>query len=260
MNSCSHTHDHGQVHQLQIDALHVSYRDLTVLKDIHLHSHCGTCLALIGPNGAGKSTLLKAIAGLVKADSGNITWSGVDHIKCRGGEFAYLPQHDEVNWSFPITVRGVVEMGRYPQLGPWRKFGAKDHEAVNKALALMEMDGELADRQISELSGGQKQRAFIARAVAQEAHVLLLDEPFTGLDRNHTANLARLLRKLTAENRLVIASHHDMSTLDGIFDEVLMLKREIIAYGKVAEVFTEKNLSRTFGNQIPTPTQKTADV
>ena len=240
MNSCSHTHDHGQIHQLKVDDLCVNYRELSVLKDINLHSSCGTCLALIGPNGAGKSTLLKAIAGLVKTQKGTITWSGEDHIKCRGGEFAYLPQHDEVNWSFPITVRGVVEMGRYPQLGSWGKFRAEDHAAVEKALVLMEMNGELADRQISELSGGQKQRAFIARAVAQEAHILLLDEPFTGLDRNHTANLARLLRKLTAENRLVIASHHDMSTLSDIFDKVFMLNREMIVYGSVDDVFTRR--------------------
>lgn len=246
MNSCSHSHDHGQVHQLEINDLNVSYRKLHVLKNINLLSHCKTCLALVGPNGAGKSTLLKAIAGLVKKQEGAITWSGEDHIQCRGGEFAYLPQHDEVNWDFPITVRGVVEMGRYPQLGLWKKFSDEDHRMVEKALTLMEMDGDISERQISELSGGQKQRAFIARAIAQEAHVLLLDEPFTGLDRDHTANLARLLRKLTDENRLVIASHHDLNTVEDIFDEVVMLNREIIVKGKVSEVFTEENIKRTF--------------
>ena len=246
MKSCSHSHNHGQTHQLQIEDLHVSYHDLHVLKGLNMQSHCGTCLALVGPNGAGKSTLLKAIAGLVKKQQGNITWSGEDHIKCRGGEFAYLPQQDDINWEFPITVRGVVEMGRYSQLGPWKKFRPSDHAAVENALAVMEMDGELADRQISELSGGQKQRAFIARAVAQEAHVLLFDEPFTGLDKNHTANLARLLRKLTNENRLIIASHHELNTLGDIFDEVLMLNQEIIAKGTIEEVFTKENLQRTF--------------
>lgn len=247
MNQCSHTHDHGQTHQLIVKNLEVAYRHHVVLENINLHSHCGTCLALVGPNGAGKSTLLKAIAGLVRQKEGNITWSGEDNIKCRGGEFAYLPQYEEVNWDFPITVRGVVEMGRYPQLGPWKRFGKVDEAAVNKALALMEMEGELAKRQISELSGGQKQRAFIARAVAQEAHVLLLDEPFTGLDRDHTLNLARLLRNLAKENRLVIASHHDINTLKDIFDEVLMLNRHVIAYGECCDILTEKNLNLTFG-------------
>lgn len=248
MNHCCHTHDHGQTHQLVVENLKVAYRHHVVLKNINLHSHCGTCLALVGPNGAGKSTLLKAIAGLVQQREGKITWSGEDNIKCRGGEFAYLPQYEEVNWDFPITVRGVVEMGRYPQLGPWKRFGKADEAAVDKALALMEMEGELANRQISELSGGQKQRAFIARAVAQEAHVLLLDEPFTGLDRDHTLNLARLLRKLAKENRLVIASHHDINTLKDIFDAVLMLNRHVIAYGKCCDILTEENLNHTFGN------------
>ncbi|BDS07485.1 manganese transporter [Oceaniferula spumae] len=246
MSKCSHTHDHGQTHQLSVQNVSVSYRDLNVLDDISWTSECGKCLALVGPNGAGKSTLLKAIAGLVKRSCGSITWSGEDNLKCRGGEFAYLPQFEEVSWDFPITVRGVVEMGRYPQLGPWKKFGEKDAAAVDAALKMMELDGELANRQISELSGGQKQRVFIARAVAQEAHVLLLDEPFTGLDRDHVANLARLLRMLAGENRLVIASHHDLGTVNDIFDEVLLLNRQTIANGPCAETLTEDNLKRTF--------------
>jgi len=248
MNSCCHTHDHGQTHELIIKDVDVAYRHNKALANINLHSHCGTCLALVGPNGAGKSTLLKAIAGLIKRQSGTITWSGEDNMKCRGGEFAYLPQQEEVNWDFPITVRGVVEMGRYSQLGPWKRFTKNDIDAVQRALTLMEMDGPLADRQISELSGGQKQRAFIARAVAQEAHVLLLDEPFTGLDRDLTANLARLLRKLAQENRLVIASHHDLNTLDQIFDDVLLLNYTVKAHGPCPEVMTETNLNSTFSN------------
>jgi len=249
-NSCGHSHGDGQTHNLRVNGLSVAYRRELVLEDISLHSKCGRCLAFVGPNGAGKSTLLKAISGLVKRRSGTITWSGKDSLKCRDGEFAYLPQHDEVNWSFPITVRGVVEMGRYPQLGAFKKFGTEDHAAVQHALELMEMDGELELRQISELSGGQKQRAFIARAVAQQAHVMLLDEPFTGLDREHSANLSRLLRNLASENRLVIASHHDLATVTKIFDDVLILKRRVIASGSCAEVFTEENLDRAFAQNV----------
>ncbi len=249
-NSCGHSHQDGQTHNLRVDHLSVSYRRELVLEDIALHTKCGRCLALVGPNGAGKSTLLKAISGLVKRRSGTITWGGKDSLKCRDGEFAYLPQHDEVNWNFPITVRGVVEMGRYPQLGAFKKFGAEDHAAVQHALELMEMDGHLARRQISELSGGQKQRAFIARAVAQQAHVMLLDEPFTGLDREHSANLSRLLRSLAAENRLVIASHHDLATLTEIFDDALILNREVIASGTCADVVNEENLNRAFTRNV----------
>ena len=246
MSKCSHSHDHGQVHELIVEQLDVAYRRNTVLEDINLVAHCGNNLALVGPNGAGKSTLLKSIAGLIKPRKGRVTWAGEENTHCGGGEFAYLPQHEEVNWDFPITVRGVVEMGRYTQLGPWKKFTEQDNLAVEKALDLMEMNGELAKRQISELSGGQKQRAFIARAVAQEAHVLLLDEPFTGLDREHTANLTRLLRKLAEENRLVIASHHDVNTLTDIFDQVLLLNRSVVAYGDCDTTLTEENLNLTF--------------
>ncbi len=248
MSKCSHSHAHGQTHELVIENLEVAYRHNTVLQDINLHAHCGTSLALVGPNGAGKSTLLKAIAGLIKQKKGNITWSGENNVQTRGGEFAYLPQHEEVDWDFPITVRGVVEMGRYSQLGPWKRFTKEDDLAVERALRLMEMEGELSNRQISELSGGQKQRAFIARAVAQEAHVLLLDEPFTGLDRDHTANLTRLLRKLAKENRLVIASHHDINTLADIFDQVLLLNRRIVAFGECQTTLSEENLNLTFEN------------
>jgi len=248
MSKCTHSHTHGQTHELVIKDLEVAYRDNTVLENINLHAHCGSSLALVGPNGAGKSTLLKAIAGLIKQRNGQISWSGKNNVQTRGGEFAYLPQHEEVDWNFPITVRGVVEMGRYSQLGPPKKFTEVDDKAVERALALMEVDGELSNRQISELSGGQKQRVFIARAVAQEAHVLLLDEPFTGLDRDHTANLTRLLRKLAKENRLVIASHHDVNTLADIFDHVLLLNRRVVAYGECQSTLSADNLNRTFEN------------
>lgn len=246
MSKCNHSHTHGQTHELRVENLSAAYRNNTVLKDINFQISCGSSLALVGPNGAGKSTLLKSIAGLVKRKTGRITWSGKDNLRYGRGEFAYLPQQEEVKWDFPVTVRGVVEMGRYTQVGTWGKFTSKDDEAVEHALALMEMNGELASRQISELSGGQKQRAFIARAIAQEAHVLLLDEPFTGLDRNHTANLTRLLRKLAKENRLVIASHHDVNTLSTIFDHALLLDRQIVAFGKCQDILTEENLCLTF--------------
>lgn len=248
--SCEHSHEGGEKHSLRVSGLNVAYRKELVLEDVSLQATCGRCLALVGPNGAGKSTLLKAISGLVKRRSGVITWSGRDSLKCRDGELAYLPQHDEVNWKFPITVREIVEMGRYPQLGAFKRFRKEDHAAVQHALELMELDGKLARRQISELSGGQKQRAFIARAVAQEAHVMLLDEPFTGLDREHSANLSRLLRVFASENRLVMASHHDLANLTDIFDDVLILDREVIAFGTCAEVVTEENLNRAFTRNV----------
>ena len=164
---------------LELKDINKKFGGVQALTSVSLTIQAGEIYGLIGPNGAGKSTLLKSIAGLIEPKTGRITWAGEDNVKCRGGEFAYLPQHEKVNWDFPITVQGVVEMGRYSQLGAWGKFTKKDDLAIERALDLIEMNGELAQRQISELSGGQKQRAFIARAIAQEAHVLLLDEPFT---------------------------------------------------------------------------------
>jgi ABC-type Mn2+/Zn2+ transport system ATPase subunit len=214
------------------------------LENVSLATSCGNRVALIGPNGAGKSTLLKAIAGLVPRDNGTIRWRGAA-VRKWSREFAYLPQREEVDWSFPITVRGLVEMGRYPQTGWWRKFSPADTAAVDHALeSLALMD--LQNRQIRELSGGQQQRAFLARALAQEAHVLLLDEPFTGLDRNASQLLGDLLANLAHEGRLVIASHHDLNTVPRLFDEALVLATRPLAFGPVAEILTPELIERTF--------------
>lgn len=241
-DSCAHC---GHHHELRVEDLQVCYRELYALQNVSFATSCGACVALIGPNGAGKSTLLKAIAGLLPIAAGRIWWRGTKVAKW-SREIAYLPQRENVDWQFPITVRGVVRMGRYPQAGWWRPFSHADEAAIARAIGLMGLT-ELADRQISQLSGGQQQRVFLARALAQEAHVLLLDEPFTGLDRNSKAALATTLRDLTEEGRLVIASHHDMATVRDIYDEVLLLNRRAIAFGPVAGVFTEAALVATFG-------------
>lgn len=229
-----------------IDQLYVQYRDITALQDISLNTSCGNRVALVGPNGAGKSTLLKAIAGLVKKSKGTISWRGTQ-IKKWSKEFAYLPQREEVDWDFPITVRGLVEMGRYPQLGMWKHFAKKDTEAVDKALESLDLV-DLQHRQIKQLSGGQQQRAFLARAIAQEAHVLLLDEPFTGLDRPSSETLADLLQKLALEGRLIIASHHDMATVKIHFNQVLLVNKSSHGFGTCDELITEDKLSATFAH------------
>ena len=204
----------------------------------------GQIKAVIGPNGAGKSTLLKAIAGLVPKSSGHIRWRGTQ-IKKWSREFAYLPQREEVDWDFPVTVRGLVEMGRYPQLGMWKRFSKKDAATVDQALQALDLT-ELQNRQIKELSGGQQQRAFLARAIAQEAHVLLLDEPFTGLDRTSSEALGKLLNQLAQEGRLIIASHHDMSTVKNLFNKVLLVNQSSCGFGNSDELITEENLAATF--------------
>ncbi len=241
-HSCCAHHSHH--HELSISGLSVSYRRVIALEDISLATSCGNRVALIGPNGAGKSTLLKAIAGLVPRTSGAIRWRGAN-VRKWSREFAYLPQREEVDWAFPITVRGLVEMGRYPQTGWWRKFSHQDTEAVDKALDALAL-ADLQHRQIRELSGGQQQRAFLARALAQEAHVLLLDEPFTGLDRNAAQMLGDLLNQLAKEGRLVIASHHDLNTVPLLFDEALVLNRRSLAFGPVGEILTPSLITETF--------------
>ena len=238
---CAH---HGHHHELVIDGLSVSYRDILALSGVSMATSCGNRVALIGPNGAGKSTLLKAIAGLVPKSSGEIRWRGTA-VRKWSREFAYLPQREEVDWSFPITVRGLVEMGRYPQTGWWRKFSEDDIRAVDTALESLNLN-DLQDRQIRELSGGQQQRAFLARAIAQEAHVLLLDEPFTGLDRNAAMLLADLLAKLAGEGRLIIASHHELVSAPDLFDEVLVLNTHQVAFGAVTETLTPQLIADTF--------------
>ena len=240
---CAH---HAHHHELVIDSLQVHYRNTLALDGVSFATSCGNRVALVGPNGAGKSTLLKAIAGLVPRTSGGILWRGTA-VKRWSREFAYLPQREEVDWSFPITVRGLVEMGRYPQTGIFGRFRERDHEAVESALESLDLL-DLQKRQIRELSGGQQQRAFLARALAQEAHVLLLDEPFTGLDRNASRQLGDLLERLAHEGRLVVASHHDLATAPKLFDEALLLKTRPIAFGTAAEALGPKNIDRAYGH------------
>ena len=236
---------HPDRHRLEVDSLSVYYGSLLALNGISFSITCGHTLALMGPNGAGKSTLIKALAGLIRPDSGKILWNGCP-LHDTPGEIAYLPQRSDVDWSFPITVHALVEMGRYPSLGLWKKFGRHDRDIVEKSLHVLGMES-LADRQISELSGGQQQRAFLARALAQEAHVLLLDEPFTGLDAPASQSLGKLLDSLAAEGRLVIASHHDLNTAADIFDTILLMNRELAAFGPPKEVLTPARIRETYG-------------
>jgi ABC-type Mn2+/Zn2+ transport system ATPase subunit len=154
-----------------------------------------------------------------------------------------------VDWDFPTTVRGVVEMGRYLRVRWWRRFGPEDKHAVDDALESMQLT-PLQDRQISALSGGQQQRVFLARALAQEAHVLLLDEPFTGLDQPSQDALREVFRELRNRGKLLLVSHHELSSVPEIFDRVVLLNGELIASGTVAEAFTRENLTRAYGTRV----------
>ena len=235
-------------HRLLIHDLTVSYNRVPALHHIDLELHCGSCVGLLGPNGAGKTTFLKALAGLVPFETGRVVFGGHTQQPTDQG-IAYLPQRGVVDWDFPLTVRGLVELGRYPALGRWRAFSQADSDIVSEALAATHL-ADLADRQINALSGGQQQRAFLARSWAQQAHIYLLDEPFNGLDRNAQAHLAALLRQLATDGRLVIVSHHDLKTVPELFDEVILLNGELLAFGKVAEVFTPERVAEAFSTKV----------
>jgi ABC-type Mn2+/Zn2+ transport system ATPase subunit len=244
----SHTHTHSHSHALQIADLTVSYARIPALHHVAFEVRCGQCVALIGPNGAGKTTLLKTLAGLIGREAGSIHFHGRE-VRGATPDIAYLPQRGQIDWDFPTTVRGLVEMGRYLRLGWWRRYGQNDARAVDAAIAEMTLDS-LQDRQISAMSGGQQQRAFLARALAQEAHVLLFDEPFTGLDKPNQDNLKTSLRRLRDQGKLLLVSHHDLASVPEIFDQVILLNGELIAAGPTTEIFTEENIRRTYSTRV----------
>jgi ABC-type Mn2+/Zn2+ transport system ATPase subunit len=235
-------------HHLEIKDLTVAYHRVPAVHHVSLDLHCGHCIALLGPNGAGKTTFFKALVGLVPKETGEVIFGGHGKVGA-DRDIAYLPQRSVIDWDFPITVRGMVEMGRYMRIGNWGHFGNADAAGVDFALHTMDL-ADLAERQISELSGGQQQRAFLARSLAQEAHVFLLDEPFTGLDKTAQDLLGQAIRKLAAAGNLVIASHHDLKSVPELFDQVIFLNGELIAFGGVREVFNEENIVHTYRTHI----------
>jgi len=230
---------------LAIKDLTVSYNRIPAVHHLTLNLEAGTCVALLGPNGAGKTTLLKAIAGLLPCETGSISFGG----KRVRQAVAYVPQREAVDWDFPITVRALAEMGRYTGLGLWKSFGSADERIVAEALAVTEL-APLAHRQIKALSGGQQQRAFLARALAQQAEIYLLDEPFNGLDANARSTFAAALHHLRSLGKLMIVSHHDLSSVPELFDQVLLINGELVAKGPTGEIFTEDNIRRTFSMPV----------
>lgn len=230
---------------IEIEDLTVSYHRIPAVHHLSLRLPAGVSVGLLGPNGAGKTTLLKAIAGLVSMETGAV------RILSSNGRLAvaYVPQREVVDWDFPITVRALVEMGRYPARGLWRRFTAADARVVQEAIEVADL-GALAGRQINALSGGQQQRVFLARALAQEASIYLLDEPFSGLDANARAAFAKALRRLRDLGKLVIVSHHDLASVPDLFDRVILLNGELVAEGPVSEVFLPETISRAYSTSI----------
>jgi ABC-type Mn2+/Zn2+ transport system ATPase subunit len=215
--------------------LTVRYDDFTALIDATISVHFGEALGVVGPNGSGKSTLLKTLAGLLIPSGGELCVLGSQPQHLPPGSIAYVPQIEAVDWSFPATVWDVVAMGRFPRLPFWRRFGHRDREIVERALEVVNM-ASLATRHIAHLSGGQQQRVFVARAIAQEPKLLLLDEPTTGVDADTEEALRKLVRDLVAGGMPVVMTTHDLDRVNEWFDRLLVLDRRVLAIGQPDEI------------------------
>ncbi|WP_411033557.1 manganese/iron ABC transporter ATP-binding protein [Shinella sp. BYT-45] len=229
----------------------VTYRNgHTALRHASFSVPKGTITALVGVNGAGKSTLFKAIMGFVPIAAGKVTILGLSVREAlKKNLVAYVPQAEEVDWTFPVLVEDVVMMGRYGHMNWLRIPTRRDHEMVDEALTRVNM-ADFRKRQIGELSGGQRKRVFLARALAQEGQVILLDEPFTGVDVNTEEQIVELLGKLREEGRVMLVSTHNLGSVPDFCDRTVFVKGTVIASGPTAETFTEANLERAFGGVL----------
>ena len=241
---------------IEVQHLTVSYGPKPALLDVSLKIRKGLLVGIIGPNGAGKSTLIKAILGFVKQDIGSVQIQGIPADKAKG-LVAYVPQRGAVDWDFPVCVKEVAMMGRYGHIPWYREPGKTDREMVERALEMVRMT-EFADRQIGQLSGGQQQRVFMARALAQSSDILLLDEPFAGVDAATEKAILDVLERARTSGRTLVVVHHDLSTAAEYFDRLALIKQRLFAYGTPEAVLNEDLLSevyegklRIFGNMKP---------
>jgi manganese/zinc/iron transport system ATP- binding protein len=228
--------------------LTVAYLDAPVIRDVDIEIRPAAMTAVVGPNGAGKSTLIKAALDLVPIRSGSVSFFG-QPFRADRRRIAYVPQRAAVDWDFPATALDVVLMGLYAEIGLFRFAGRRHREKALSALARVGM-ADLADRQIGRLSGGQQQRVFLARALAQDADLTLLDEPFAGVDAATEAAIVDILKNLKAAGRTVVAVHHDLASVADIFDDVILLNGRVIAAGPVADTFTAAALGETYGGRL----------
>lgn len=242
---------------VDVENVTVAYHDKVALHRASLQLKAGSICGLVGMNGAGKSTLFKAIMGFVQPVTGRVLINGLPIRRVQKQNWvAYVPQSEEVDWNFPVSVQDVVMMGRYGYMNLLRIPRAQDKRIVRESLERLEL-WQMRHRQIGELSGGQKKRAFLARTLAQQATVLLLDEPFTGVDIKTEKAMIDLLLELRQAGHTILISTHDLASITTFCDQVVLINRTVLAYGATSEVFTEENLSRTFGgSSIDLPQSK----
>ena len=232
---------------LEVSDLTVTYNGTQALDHISFSLDVGDRVAVVGPNGAGKSTLFKVIAGVIGPTSGEVRVAG----RSPGGHICigYVPQRNDVDWRFPVTVEDVVMMGRYGKLGLLRLPGREDREKVQEALEIVALE-DLARRQISELSGGQQQRMFIARALAQESHLMLMDEPLHGLDIPAQERIFEILDQLRSRDVTLLVATHDLNVAAERFDQVMLLNKKLLGFGRPVNVFTSSNLEQAYGGHL----------
>lgn len=240
--------EHAAESPLSVHAMTVAYHRKPVLWDIEYDAPNAELVAIVGPNGAGKSTFIKACLGLVPRASGQVEFFGRSYGEVRG-RIGYVPQRESVDWDFPVSALDVVCMGRYRRLGWCRPVSRREREAARACLERVGM-GPYADRQISQLSGGQQQRTFLARALAQEADLYFMDEPFAGVDAATERAIVEVLREMRAAGRTVLVVHHDLQTVPEYFGHVLLLNMRVVAAGPVATTFSRENLQQTYGGRL----------
>jgi manganese transport system ATP-binding protein len=235
---------------IRVENVSVHYGDVQALEHVDLTLNTGSVCGLIGMNGSGKSTLFKVIMGMIKPDNGSVRIAGIEAVTARKkGYVGYVQQSEDVDWSFPISVRDVVMMGRYGHMGFTRRPRRADRDAVAHALERVQLT-EFADRQIGQLSGGQKKRAFVARGIAQDASILLLDEPFAGVDKRSEATISTLLRELAADGRSILVSTHDLHAVPKLCDEAVLLMRKVLVHSDPDTVLRPENLALAFGLDV----------
>ena len=240
--------DDKRVPAIEVRHLTVSYGARPALLDVTVSIERDQLVGVIGPNGSGKSTLIKAILGFEKPDVGEILIGGEDVQKAKG-RVAYVPQRGAVDWDFPITVREVALMGRYQRIPWYRSPSPADREAAMEALAMVRMT-DFAGRQIGQLSGGQQQRVFLARALAQGSDILLLDEPFAGVDAATERAILDVLERAKAAGKTLVVVHHDLTTAAEYFDNLILLKQRLYAYGPPSAVLHEELLSQVYEGRL----------
>lgn len=233
---------------IAVEHLTVSYNARPALLDVSVNIETDRLIGIIGPNGAGKSTFIKAVLGFVKPDLGTVRIKGTN-VQNAKGQVAYVPQRGAVDWDFPITVKEVALMGRYQQIPWYASPGKKDWEIAGEALQMVRME-EFSNRQIGELSGGQQQRVFMARALAQGSDILLLDEPFAGVDAATERAILGVLERAKKSGKTLVVVHHDLSTAAEYFDKLLLIKQRLYAYGSPGEVIREDLLSQVYEGRL----------